>query len=138
MGKIRPWILKTLRVYLLYVQKTSLNKWSKDRQRQSTIYIQTKIAKSLSPKNGSENENNFTQLSNHLKYEDPTWSNQQAASATQLFQNGGNSKSKYLYSIKYMHTNKNIQVKVSKVGVLNRFQLCNCSKSHFVSNIHDN
>ena len=34
--------------------------------------MQTKIAKSLSPKNGSENENNFTQLSNHLKYEDPT------------------------------------------------------------------
>jgi len=64
--------LKTLRVYLLYVQKTSLNKWSKDRQRQSTIYIQTKIAKSLSQKNGSKNENNFTQLSNHLKYEDST------------------------------------------------------------------
>ena len=36
---------------LLYVQKTSLNMWSKDKQRQSTIYIQTKIAKSLSPKN---------------------------------------------------------------------------------------
>ena len=46
-------------VYLL--QKTSLNKWSRDRQRQSTIYIQTKIAKSLSQKNESENENNFTQ-----------------------------------------------------------------------------
>jgi hypothetical protein len=32
---------------------------------------------------------------------------------------------------------KNIQVKMSKVGVLNRFQLCSCSKSHYVSNIHD-
>jgi hypothetical protein len=41
-------------------------------------------------------------MSNHLKYEDPTLSNQQAASATQLLQNGGNSKSKYLYSIKYI------------------------------------
>jgi hypothetical protein len=28
-------------------------------------------------------------MSNHLKYEDPTLSNQQAASATQLLQNGG-------------------------------------------------
>ena len=44
-------------------------------------------------------------MSNHLKYEDPTLSNQQAASATQLFQNGGSSKSKYVYLIKYMHTN---------------------------------
>jgi hypothetical protein len=57
------------------------------------VYIQTKIAKSLSQKNESKNENNFTQMSNHLKYEDPTLSNQQAASATQLLQNGGNSKS---------------------------------------------
>jgi hypothetical protein len=39
-------------------------------------------------------------MSNHLKYEDPTLSNQQAASATQLLQHGGNSKSKHLYSIK--------------------------------------
>jgi hypothetical protein len=53
----------------------------------------SEIAKSLSQKNESENENNFTQMSNHLKYEDPTLSNQQAASATQLLQNGGNSKS---------------------------------------------
>ena len=45
-------------------------------------------------------------MSNHLKYEDPTLSNQQAASATQLLQNGENSKLKYLYSIKYMHTKK--------------------------------
>jgi hypothetical protein len=52
------------------------------------LYIQTKIAKSLSQKNESENENNFTQMSNHLKYEDRTLSNQQAASATQLLQNG--------------------------------------------------
>ena len=28
-------------------------------------------------------------MSNHLKYEDPTLSNQQAASATQLLQNEG-------------------------------------------------
>ena len=39
--------------------------------------MQTKIAKSLSQKNESENENNFTQMSHHLKYEDPTLSNQQ-------------------------------------------------------------
>ena len=70
--KFVPEFTKLYGVYLLYVQKTSLNKWSKDRQRQSTTYIQTKIAKSLSQKNESENENNFTQLSNHLKYEDPT------------------------------------------------------------------
>jgi hypothetical protein len=43
---------------------------------------------SLSQKNENENENNFTQMSNHLKYEDPTLSNQQAANATQLLQNG--------------------------------------------------
>jgi hypothetical protein len=40
---------------------------------------------------------------NHLNYEDPTLSNQQAASATQLLQNGGNSRSKY------MHTKKTIE-----------------------------
>jgi hypothetical protein len=42
--------------------------WSKDRQRQSTIYIQTKIVKSLSQKNENENENNFTQMSNHIPF----------------------------------------------------------------------
>ena len=136
--KFVPEFSKLYGVYLLYFQKTSLNKWSKDRQRKLSIYIQTKIAKSLSQKNESENENNFTQMSNHLKYEDPTLSKQQAASATQLLQNGGNSKSKHLYSIKYIIPyKKNIQVKMSKVGVLNRFQLCSCSKSHYVSNIHD-
>ena len=70
--KFIPEFSKLYGVCLLYVQKTSLDKWSKDRQRQSTIYIQTKIAKSLSQKNESENENNFTQMSNYLKYEDPT------------------------------------------------------------------
>jgi hypothetical protein len=63
-------------------------------------------------------ENNFTQMSNHLKYEDPTLSNQQAASATQLLQNGRNSKSKHLYSYHPIQK-KSIQVKMSKVGVLN-------------------
>jgi hypothetical protein len=78
-------------------------------------------------------------MSNHLKYKDPILSNQQAASATQLLQNDGNSKSEYLYSIKYIiRYKKNIQVKISKVGMLNRFQLCNCSKSQYVSNIYDN
>ena len=75
-------------------------------------------------------------MSNHLKYEDPTLSNQQAASATQLLQNGGNSKSnictKIYHPIKYIIPyKKNIQVKMLKVGVLNRFQLCSCSKSHY-------
>jgi hypothetical protein len=118
--KFVPEFSKLYGVYLLYVQKTSLNKWSKDRQRQSTIYIQTKIAKSLSQKNESKNENNFTQMSNHLKYEDPTLSKQQAASATQLLQNGENSKSKHLYSIKYIipykkkYTSQNVKGRRAK------------------------
>jgi flagellar motor protein MotB len=47
-------------------------------------------------------------MSNNLKYEDPTLSNQRAESVTQLLQNGGNSKSKYLYSIKYIIPYKKI------------------------------
>ena len=45
--KFVPEFSKLYGVYLQYVQKTSLNKWSKDRQRQSKIYIQTKIATEL-------------------------------------------------------------------------------------------
>jgi hypothetical protein len=48
-----------------------------------------------------------------VKYKDPILSNQQAASATQLLQNDGSSKSKYLCSIKYIiRYKKNIQVKI--------------------------
>ena len=64
-------------------------------------------------------------MSNHLKYEDPTLSNQQAASATQLLQNGGNSKSKHLYSIKYIipykkkYTSQNVKGRrVKQISVM--------------------
>jgi hypothetical protein len=59
-------------------------------------------------------------MSNHLKYKDPILSNQQAASATQLLQNDGNSKSKYLYSIKYIipykkkYTSQNVKGRHAK------------------------
>jgi hypothetical protein len=59
-------------------------------------------------------------MSHHLKYEDPTLSNQQAASATQVLQNGGNSKSKYLSSIKYIipckkkYTSQNVKGRRAK------------------------
>ena len=59
-------------------------------------------------------------MPNYLKYKDPILSNQQAASPTQLLQNDGNSKSKYLYSIKYIirykkkYTSQNIKGRRAK------------------------